>query len=166
MKSTKDIVSDYLKIQKDFVDSFVTSAKEVQGVFGKPEAMDKTREVYNSWLAKQQEIAETFSTTVKEQSNFESAPKFVKELVEAQEGFGKSWFEAFRSVNKSKDTKELSEMLTNNVKKVQENFTTIYEKASERAKKPMNEAKVPTVEETKDAIVEMIDMWKPTYKLN
>jgi len=163
MKSTKEVMNDYVKIQKEMVDSLMESTKKVQESMGKADVAEKTMEVYNDWLAKQQTIAEDLSTTVKSQSSLEKAPKFVQEMLDAQESFAKSWFEAFRAAVKSKTPKELTDMVSANVQKVQENFTSIYEESKSQVGK---EVKAPTTEDMTAGFKKMIDMWTPVYKLN
>ncbi|HAI75182.1 MAG TPA: hypothetical protein DCM08_02965 [Microscillaceae bacterium] len=161
MKNTKSVVNDFVGLQNQIVEAIVDSTKKVQDSIGKPEVFEKTTEVYHEWLAKQQEIASTFVGVLKNQLNFDAAPAFVKEVLDAQESFGKSWFEALRSTLKSKSTQELSAIYNENLKKAQENINQIYGDITQGLSKPVTEAKLPTVDSIKDSFKKLLDMWKP-----
>ncbi len=165
MKSTTNVIETYFNLQNQFVENFIETSKKVRENFGQANAIEKSVEVYNEWFNKQQTLAEGMLAKVKEQANFEAMPSIVKEVVETQEQFGKSWLELVKTVSTSKSTKEVADIYTANLKKMQDSWTELYAEVTKSISQPST-FKVPTVEDVKTNFKKMIDMMKPVTSLN
>ena len=150
-----------LEAQTKLVDSIIGSTKKIADVLNANEAIDKSKTYLNEWLEKQQVNLESSTETIKTQVKFDNAPVFVKEVVEAQEEFGKEWYEALKITLKAKDAKELQEILAANVEKLQEKLKTIAGYWTENFGKPIQVKEVFTVDYAKEMTKKWIDMWKP-----
>ncbi|WP_026998442.1 hypothetical protein [Eisenibacter elegans] len=160
MKSTKEITTDYTEIQKKVVENFVESTKKVREVMGKENALEHSAAILNEWFDKNQAITTEAVAKIKEQVNFDSAPAFVKEVLNAQEELLVSWLELAKALTRSKSISEASDLLSNNVKKAQENLKEIYGEWMEKATKP-SVLKMPTIDDAKDTVKKTIEVLKP-----
>lgn len=165
MKNTTSVFETYFNLQNQFVENIVETSKKVRESLGTANVLEKSVEAYNEWFTKQQELAEGMIAKVKEQANFEAMPSIVKEVVATQEEFGKSWLELVKTVSKSKTAKEVADIYSANLKKMQDSWTELYSEVTKSISNP-SELKVPTVEDVKANFKKMIDMLKPVTSLN
>ncbi|GAB4405514.1 MAG: hypothetical protein OHK0053_31480 [Microscillaceae bacterium] len=165
MNETKTAFDMMIETQSKIVDSLVESSKKITETFKMPEqateSIEKSRAFVNEWLEKQQNTLETSVESLKKQVKFESAPEVLKEALASQQELGKEWFEALRATVKAKDLKELNEILTANVKKLQDNMKEVVSFWTESFSKPMNVSEIFTAEFAKDMNKKMVEMLKP-----
>ncbi len=160
-ESTKTAFDMLLETQTKLVNGFVESSKQFTSSFKATETLEKSREMLNEWLEKQQTNIESSVEGLKKQIKFDSAPVLVKESVEAQQTLGKEWFEALLITLKAKDSKELQEILTANVQKLQDNVKEVSNYWVENFGKPVNMNEVLTTDYAVDVTKKLVDMWKP-----
>jgi predicted adenine nucleotide alpha hydrolase (AANH) superfamily ATPase len=160
-ESIKTAFDTLLETQTKLVNGFVESSKQFADSFKATETIEKSREMLNEWLEKQQVKIEDSVEGLKKQVKFESAPVLVKESVEAQQELGKEWFSALVLTLKSKDSKELQEILTANVQKLQDNVKEVSNYWVENFGKPVNMNEVFTTDYAVDITKKLVDMWKP-----
>lgn len=158
---TKNAIDFLLETQTQLVDKFVDSSKKFFEVIDKNGNVEKARTFVNEWLEKQQGNLENASSTVKTQVKFDNAPELVKEVVAAQEELGKEWFEALRATAKTKDLAELNDILSANIKKLQDNVQDVSSYWMENFGKPVNFTEILTADYAKDVTKKLVDMWKP-----
>ncbi|TAG88336.1 MAG: hypothetical protein EAZ20_08775 [Bacteroidetes bacterium] len=157
-KSAFNVIKD---AQSKMVENLVKNSKKFVETIGATETIEKTREFMNEWLEKQQNNLEGVSELIKEQIQFEKAPTLVKEVVEAQEKLGKEWFEALRVTLKVEEVKDLEEILTANVNKLQENVKEITSFWKENLTQPTKIKDMFTTEYATEFTKKMVDMWTP-----
>lgn len=147
--------------QEKLVENIITNSKKFAETIGAKETIEKTRTFVNEWLEKQQTNLENVSETIKEQIQLEKAPAIIKEVVEAQETLGKEWFEALRTTLKAEDLKDLNEILTANVTKLQENVKEIASFWKENLAQPTKIKDMFSTEYATEFTKKMVDMWTP-----
>ncbi|MDX2304227.1 MAG: hypothetical protein NW226_15595 [Microscillaceae bacterium] len=160
-EATKGAFDILLETQTKFVDSLVENSKNFSDTFKLGESFGKTKAYFSEWLDKQEETLETAVEKVKEQVKFDNAPELVKLSLEAQQNLGKEWFGALKTTVKANDLKELNEILTANVKKLQENVIEVSHYFTENFGKPVNFTEVFSVDYAKEMTHKMVEMWKP-----
>ncbi|MCU0445296.1 MAG: hypothetical protein MUE85_10295 [Microscillaceae bacterium] len=150
-----------LETQTKLVDSIVDNSKKLADSLKATETIEKSRTFVNEWLEKQQTNLESASENLKKQVKFENAPELVKVVVEAQQTLGKEWFEAFRATLKAKDVKELNNIFSANVNKLQSNVKEVANFWRENFGKPVNMNEVLTTEYAKEVTTKVVELMKP-----
>lgn len=159
--TTKSAFNAMKEAQEKLVEKLVENSKKLAETIGAKETIEKTRTIVNEWLEKQQTNLETVSETIKEQIQLDKAPAIIKEVVEAQETLGKEWFEALRTTLKAEDLKDLNEILTANVNKLQENVKEIASFWRENLTQPTKIKDMFSTEYATQLTKKMVDMWTP-----
>lgn len=169
MDSTKNFFDAWMNTQSKIVDNLLNTSKTLRDNLTGGTPTETINELYQTWFNKQQNLLDTVMTSFKE--NFDTqggTPAFFKEWVDAQTKFGQTWLESIRNT-----AADFSGMENNgeNLKKMFENWSGIYNQLFNQFGKPLDNLNYMPGNMTKDAFsdlfnntrtyMQMFELWQP-----
>ena len=175
MDSTKNFFDAWVNTQTQLVDSIVDTSKKIQESFSQKDAKGaQANEVYNNWFSQQKEAMDHMLSEIKGRVG-DITPEFMQEWVSTQQKFTENWMNMVKETSQNFTGGNSSENYVGNVKKVYEQWNTIYNQLTTQLGKPFSQANYMPGDFTKDtfggfidssrAYIKMFEIWQPIYKM-